>query len=93
MLILSSFHSISKQAVKEISMTFRSYTAVVRINRLWKHVNEIQQQLKSQLDGDFDDLYVSSLSPYEFVLFRCKVTFKTRTNQSDQSSWLRHAEW
>ena len=51
-------------------MTFRSYTAVTRINRLWKHINEIQQQLKSQLDGDFDDLYVSlwSLMTFWYLL-------------------------
>jgi hypothetical protein len=31
---------------------------VPRINRVWKRIQEIQAQLKTQLDADFDALYV-----------------------------------
>ncbi|KDR67572.1 hypothetical protein GALMADRAFT_79772 [Galerina marginata CBS 339.88] len=45
-------------AVKEISATFKSYTAVPRINRVWKRIQEIQTQLRTQLDADFDAFYL-----------------------------------
>jgi hypothetical protein len=44
-------------AVKQISETsFKSYTSVPRINRVWKRIHEIQGQLRTQLDADFDAL-------------------------------------
>ena len=47
----------SLAAVKQISDTsFKTYTAVPRINKVWKRIHEIQGQLRTQLDGDFDAL-------------------------------------
>ena len=57
-----SFLSSSKQVIKEIPMMFKLYTAVTRITRLWRRINEIEQHLKTQLDMDFDALYVPFLS-------------------------------
>ena len=49
---------MSSQAIKEISASFKSYTAVPPIARVWKRMQEIQTQLRTQLDADFDALYV-----------------------------------
>ena len=53
-----AIHLISSQAIKQISVSFKSYTAVPRIARVWKRMQEIQSQLRTQLDADFDALYV-----------------------------------
>ncbi|KAF4621282.1 hypothetical protein D9613_000203 [Agrocybe pediades] len=45
-------------AVKEISASFKSYTTVPRINRVWKHIQEVQTHLRAQLDIDFDAFYL-----------------------------------
>ena len=42
-------------------MSFKSYTAVPRIARVWKRMQEIQSQLRTQLDADFDALYVPQI--------------------------------
>lgn len=49
---------MSSQAIKEISASFKSYTAVPPIARVWKRMQKIQSQLRTQLDADFDALYV-----------------------------------
>jgi hypothetical protein len=49
---------MSSQATKEISEFFKSYTAVPPIARVWKRMQEIQYHLRTQLDADFDALYV-----------------------------------
>ncbi|KIM45519.1 hypothetical protein M413DRAFT_442185 [Hebeloma cylindrosporum] len=49
-------------AVKQISASFKSYTGVPRINRVWKRIQEIQGQLKTQLDADFDAFYLQDTS-------------------------------
>lgn len=53
-----AIHFISSQAIKQVSVSFKSYTAVPRIARVWKRMQEIQSQLRTQLDADFDALYV-----------------------------------
>ncbi|KAJ3505368.1 hypothetical protein NLJ89_g7457 [Agrocybe chaxingu] len=45
-------------AIKEISSTFKSYTAVPHINRIWKRIQQVQAQLRTQLDADFDAFYL-----------------------------------
>ncbi|KJA27598.1 hypothetical protein HYPSUDRAFT_34704 [Hypholoma sublateritium FD-334 SS-4] len=46
-------------AIMQISeSSFKSYTAVPRINRVWKRIHEIQAQLRTQLDADFDAFYL-----------------------------------
>ncbi|KAF8894339.1 Vps53-like protein [Gymnopilus junonius] len=45
-------------AVKEISSSFKSYTTVPRVNRIHKRIQEIQNQLRTQLDADFDSFFV-----------------------------------
>ena len=54
----SSRSLMFSQATKEISASFKSYTAVPPIARVWKGMHEIQAQLRTQLDADFDALYV-----------------------------------
>ena len=50
------------QAVKQISGTFKSYTTVPRIMQLWKRVQHITGELRTQLDGEFEALSVSIIS-------------------------------
>ncbi|KAG2016360.1 hypothetical protein CC2G_009531 [Coprinopsis cinerea AmutBmut pab1-1] len=45
-------------AVKQLSETFKSYTSVPRIARLWKRIHDIQGQLRSQLEEDFDSFFI-----------------------------------
>ena len=52
---------MSSQATKQISASFKSYTAVPPIARVWKRMQEIQSRLRTQLDADFDALYVLSI--------------------------------
>lgn len=44
------------QAVKQISATFKQYTAIQRVAEVWKRIQEIQGSLRSQIDADFDTL-------------------------------------
>ncbi|KAF9446218.1 hypothetical protein P691DRAFT_761819 [Macrolepiota fuliginosa MF-IS2] len=50
--------SESLATVKEISATFKQYTSVQRISRVWKHIQEIQGELRMQLEVDFDAFYL-----------------------------------
>ncbi|KAF9479029.1 hypothetical protein BDN70DRAFT_921489 [Pholiota conissans] len=53
----------SLAAVKQISDTsFKTYTSVPRINKVWKRIHEIQGQLRTQLDADFDAFYLQDSS-------------------------------
>ncbi|TEB37202.1 hypothetical protein FA13DRAFT_1682098 [Coprinellus micaceus] len=45
-------------AVKQISATFKSYTGVPRIARLWKRINDVQGKLRNQLEEDFDSFFI-----------------------------------
>ncbi|TFK21105.1 hypothetical protein FA15DRAFT_672889 [Coprinopsis marcescibilis] len=45
-------------AVKQLSASFKTYTSVPRIARLWKRINDIQGQLRSQLEKDFDSFFI-----------------------------------
>ena len=47
---------MSSQATKQISASFKSYTAVPPIARVWKRMQKIQSHLRTQLDADFDAL-------------------------------------
>jgi hypothetical protein len=50
------------QAVKQISVSFKPYTSVQRISQVWRHIQELQGELRTHLDHDFDALQVVSLS-------------------------------
>ncbi|KXN90783.1 hypothetical protein AN958_03437 [Leucoagaricus sp. SymC.cos] len=50
--------SESLAAVKEISATFKEYMSVQRIARILKRIQEIQGELRAQLDGDFDAFFL-----------------------------------
>ncbi|KIM46634.1 hypothetical protein M413DRAFT_259812 [Hebeloma cylindrosporum] len=49
-------------AVKQISASFKSYRGIPRINRVWKQIQEIQGQLKAQIDADLDVFYLQDTS-------------------------------
>ncbi|KAF9010737.1 Vps53-like protein [Cyathus striatus] len=49
-------------AIKEISVTFKAYTSVPHISRVWKRIQEIQGELRTQLEGDFDAFFVQDPS-------------------------------
>lgn len=48
------------QAVKQISGSFKPYTSVQRISQVWKHIQELQGEIRTHLDHDFDALQVVS---------------------------------
>jgi vacuolar protein sorting-associated protein 53 len=49
---MTCFH----QAIKEISATLKQYTGVYRVSQVWKRIQEIQGELRMQIDADFDSL-------------------------------------
>ncbi|KAJ6500190.1 Vps53-like protein [Mycena vitilis] len=49
-------------AVKQISVSFKPYTSVQRISQVWKQVQEIQGELRTHLDRDFDTLQPSVIA-------------------------------
>ncbi|KAG6861932.1 hypothetical protein C0995_009882 [Termitomyces sp. Mi166 len=49
-------------AVKQISVTFKSYTGVPRISQVWKRIQEIQGDLRSLIDADFDAFILQDTS-------------------------------
>lgn len=46
------------QAVKQISASFKPYTSVQRIAQLWRRIQEIQSELRTMIDTDWDKLSV-----------------------------------
>ncbi|TFK44162.1 Vps53-like protein [Crucibulum laeve] len=49
-------------AVKQISASFKAYTAVPHISRILKRIQEVQGELRTQLDVDFDSFYLQDPS-------------------------------
>ncbi|KAJ7647012.1 Vps53-like protein [Roridomyces roridus] len=49
-------------AVKQISASFKQYTSVQRISQVWKRIQELQGELKTHLDQDFDAFYLQDPS-------------------------------
>ncbi|KAG0700832.1 Vps53-like protein [Suillus ampliporus] len=45
-------------AVKQISASFKPYTSVHRINQVWKRVQQIQGEIRTQLEAEFDAFYL-----------------------------------
>ncbi|KZT29143.1 hypothetical protein NEOLEDRAFT_1056915 [Neolentinus lepideus HHB14362 ss-1] len=41
-------------AVKEIAATFKSYTSIQRISQLWKRIQEVQGDLRTKIENDFE---------------------------------------
>ncbi|OJT15430.1 Vacuolar protein sorting-associated protein 53 -like protein [Trametes pubescens] len=54
------YHDIvqSLAAVKQISASFKPYTSVQRIAQLWRRIQEIQSELRTMIDSDWDKFYV-----------------------------------
>ncbi|EGO00491.1 hypothetical protein SERLA73DRAFT_122492 [Serpula lacrymans var. lacrymans S7.3] len=49
-------------AVKQISATFKPYTSIHRISQVWKRIQELQGEIRAQLDVDFDAFYLQNSS-------------------------------
>ncbi|KAG6877048.1 hypothetical protein C0993_010734 [Termitomyces sp. T159_Od127] len=49
-------------AVKQISVTFKTYNGVPRISQVWKRIQEIQGDLRSLIDADFDAFILQDTS-------------------------------
>ncbi|KAK2461334.1 hypothetical protein APHAL10511_006861 [Amanita phalloides] len=49
-------------AVRELSESFKPYKGVSHISHCWKRIQEMQGQLKTQLDDDFDAFYLQDQS-------------------------------
>jgi vacuolar protein sorting-associated protein 53 len=43
-------------AVKQIAVSFKSYTSVHRMSQAWRRIQTIQGELRSMLDKEFDAL-------------------------------------
>ncbi|KAJ8494966.1 hypothetical protein ONZ51_g1987 [Trametes cubensis] len=54
------YHDIvqSLAAVKQIGASFKPYTSVRRISELWRRIQEIQVELRSMIDADWDKFYM-----------------------------------
>ncbi|KAF9243086.1 Vps53-like protein, partial [Melanogaster broomeanus] len=52
----------SLAAVKQISSSFKSYTSVHRIMQVWKRIQQVQGEIRTQLDAEFDALYLQDPS-------------------------------
>ncbi|KAJ6625846.1 Vps53-like protein [Mycena sp. CBHHK59/15] len=50
-------------AVKQISTSFKPYTSVQRISQVWKHIQELQGEIRNHLDHDFDALQAARFDP------------------------------
>ena len=60
-----------QQAVKQLSLTFKPYTAVPTIAQVWRKVQDIQGELRTKVDADFDALCVGRNSPVESGFNQC----------------------
>lgn len=49
-------------AVKQISATFKPYTTIPRIMQLWKRVQHITGEIRTQLDAEFEAFYLQDPS-------------------------------
>ncbi|KAF9227157.1 hypothetical protein BS17DRAFT_449775 [Gyrodon lividus] len=52
----------SLAAVKQISSSFKSYTSVHRIMQVWKRIQQIQGEIRTRLDAEFDAFYLQDPS-------------------------------
>ncbi|TBU33936.1 Vps53-like protein [Dichomitus squalens] len=54
------YHDIvqSLAAVKQIGQSFKPYTSVPRIARLWRRIQEIQTEIRTMIDQDWDKFYM-----------------------------------
>ncbi|KAF9793124.1 Vps53-like protein [Thelephora terrestris] len=50
-------------AVKQLSLTFKPYIAVPTIAQVWRQVQDIQGELRTKVDADFDAFYLQTSSP------------------------------
>ncbi|RDX42721.1 hypothetical protein OH76DRAFT_1362271 [Lentinus brumalis] len=48
----------SLAAVKQIGASFKPYTSVRRISQLWRRIQEIQTELRSMVEADWDKFYM-----------------------------------
>ncbi|RDB16847.1 Vacuolar protein sorting-associated protein 53 [Hypsizygus marmoreus] len=58
------YHEVAQTlaAVKQIAATFKTYTAIPRVAQVWKRIQEIQGDLRAQIDADFDTFYLQDVS-------------------------------
>lgn len=67
-----------RQAVKQISASFKPYTSVQRIAQLWRRIQEIQSELRTMIDADWDKLSVRCSPLSVWLLTRAPTaTYKT----------------
>ncbi|OBZ70516.1 Vacuolar protein sorting-associated protein 53 [Grifola frondosa] len=45
-------------AVKQIGASFKPYISVQRISQIWRRIQEIQSELRSKIDADWDKFYM-----------------------------------
>ncbi|KAI0066196.1 hypothetical protein BV25DRAFT_1988653 [Artomyces pyxidatus] len=52
----------SLSAVKQISASFKPYTSVPRIAQLWKRIQELQGEIRTVIEAEFDAYYLQTTS-------------------------------
>lgn len=57
---MSPFLNINhdEQAVKQLSLSFKPYLSVPTIAQVWRRVQELQGDIRTRIDTDFDTLQV-----------------------------------
>ncbi|KAI0048281.1 hypothetical protein FA95DRAFT_1588772 [Auriscalpium vulgare] len=50
----------SLAVVKQISASFKPYTSVPRISELWRRIQELQGELRTMIEADFDAYYLQT---------------------------------
>ena len=75
--LTSTYFVFSLQAVKQISASFKPYTSVQRISQVWRRVQELQGEIRSHLDADFDKLYVVIPHAYTYCFIASSATYPT----------------
>lgn len=64
--------------MKQISASFKPYTSVQRIAQLWRRIQEIQSELRTMIDADWDKLSVHCFPLIVRLLTRTPTaTYKT----------------
>ncbi|KAF8271309.1 Vps53-like protein [Lactarius quietus] len=79
----------SLSAVKQISASFKPYTSVPRISQHWKRIQELQGEIRTLLESDFDTYYSALLLAEYRRVFRLTDEAGQLDNISRRYAWFR----
>lgn len=75
------------QAVKQIGTSFKPYTSIQRISQIWRRIQEIQVEIKSRIDADWDKLYahMDVLADYTLTIASSHQQLRTGPVEAHQA--------